>query len=163
MRAKLPFRDSTFDGVLMDRVLEHVTNPGEVLSEVVCVTRPGGRVVVIDLDHEMTCLSSQRDDLSRRLRLNSLAKVRNPTVGRHLASLMTGAGMTDVAVEGRVLTWRELDLACIPRDLQAAATEGLLTSEEATAFVSGLRVDLTQGGFMFAGVIIIVCGRTFPQ
>ncbi|MBT3583419.1 MAG: methyltransferase domain-containing protein [Halobacteriovoraceae bacterium] len=40
----LPFKDSSFDKVISNSVLEHVENPTEVFSEMVRVTRPGGRI-----------------------------------------------------------------------------------------------------------------------
>jgi SAM-dependent methyltransferase len=38
----LPFGEGTFDGALCSQVLEHVENPGAVLSELHRVLRPGG-------------------------------------------------------------------------------------------------------------------------
>ena len=42
----LPFAGGVFDGVLLNEVIEHVTNDRETLREALRVTRPGGRVVV---------------------------------------------------------------------------------------------------------------------
>jgi SAM-dependent methyltransferase len=43
---KLPFADNAFDAVLLNEVLEHVSNDRETLREALRVTRPGGRVIV---------------------------------------------------------------------------------------------------------------------
>jgi SAM-dependent methyltransferase len=43
---QLPFDMATFDSVLMDNVLEHIAEPGPLLSEVHRVLRPGGRLLV---------------------------------------------------------------------------------------------------------------------
>jgi SAM-dependent methyltransferase len=40
----LPFRDETFDGVVVQAVLEHVLNPWQVVAEIHRVLRPGGVV-----------------------------------------------------------------------------------------------------------------------
>ncbi len=42
----LPFADGTFDGVLLNEVIEHVRDDRQTLREALRVTRPGGRVVV---------------------------------------------------------------------------------------------------------------------
>ena len=42
----IPFASNTFDGVLLNEVIEHVTSDRETLSEALRVTKPGGRVVV---------------------------------------------------------------------------------------------------------------------
>ncbi|MFC3813558.1 class I SAM-dependent methyltransferase [Lysobacter sp. GCM10012299] len=39
----LPFADATFDGVVCLEVIEHVPDPGRVISEMARVLRPGGR------------------------------------------------------------------------------------------------------------------------
>jgi SAM-dependent methyltransferase len=42
----LPFADGSFDGVLLNEVIEHVTNDRDTLSEALRVTRPGGHIVI---------------------------------------------------------------------------------------------------------------------
>jgi ubiquinone/menaquinone biosynthesis C-methylase UbiE len=44
----LPFSDGSFDLTATQRVLHHVDRPERLLTEVARVTRPGGRVLVID-------------------------------------------------------------------------------------------------------------------
>src|SRR5690348_411278 len=39
----LPFADASFDAVFCLEVLEHVSDPAQVVSEIARVTRPGGR------------------------------------------------------------------------------------------------------------------------
>lgn len=40
---RLPFHDRCFDGVICLEVLEHVVDPGKVLTEIARVLKPGGR------------------------------------------------------------------------------------------------------------------------
>lgn len=42
----LPYRDGVFDGVLLNEVIEHVTDDRETIREALRVTRRGGRVVI---------------------------------------------------------------------------------------------------------------------
>lgn len=42
----LPFRDNTFDVILLNEVIEHVNDDGRTLSEACRVTRPGGHVFI---------------------------------------------------------------------------------------------------------------------
>ncbi len=47
----LPFRDATFSVSLVILTLQHVTDPGTVLSEMRRVTGPGGAVVAVEADN----------------------------------------------------------------------------------------------------------------
>jgi SAM-dependent methyltransferase len=42
----LPYADGSFDGVLLNEVIEHVRSDRETLREALRVTKPGGRVVI---------------------------------------------------------------------------------------------------------------------
>jgi SAM-dependent methyltransferase len=42
----LPFPDASFDGILLNEVIEHVTDDHATFAEALRVTKPGGRVVV---------------------------------------------------------------------------------------------------------------------
>lgn len=43
---RLPFEDDSFDGVVLDNVLEHLTEPRVLLSEILRVLAPAGRLLV---------------------------------------------------------------------------------------------------------------------
>jgi ubiquinone/menaquinone biosynthesis C-methylase UbiE len=48
----LPFEDNTFDISRTETVLQHLAGPAHAVSEMVRVTRPGGRVGALELDQE---------------------------------------------------------------------------------------------------------------
>jgi len=47
---RLPFSDRTFDAVRSERMLQHLPDPAGAVTEMTRVTRPGGRLVLIDTD-----------------------------------------------------------------------------------------------------------------
>jgi len=49
---RLPFSGSTFDAVRSERMLQHLPDPARAVTEMTRVTRPGGRLVLIDTDWE---------------------------------------------------------------------------------------------------------------
>src|SRR5207249_1129696 len=49
---RLDFADNTFDGARCDRTFMHLDDPRRALAELIRVTRPGGAVVVFEVDFE---------------------------------------------------------------------------------------------------------------
>jgi len=49
---RLPFSGGTFDAVRSERMLQHLPDPARAVTEMTRVTRPGGRLVLIDTDWE---------------------------------------------------------------------------------------------------------------
>jgi len=62
---KLPFSDSSFDGCLTRYTFHHLQHPAAALRELVRVTRPGGRIVVVDA----TPLPAKQESYNRFERL----------------------------------------------------------------------------------------------
>jgi SAM-dependent methyltransferase len=98
----LPFADGEFDGVFLCFVLEHLTNPLEVLSQIKRVTRAGGRLHAFEGDHEST-LAWPRDAsvnaLVRAAIAHQAKQGGDATIGRSLAPLLLRAGFAKVTVE----------------------------------------------------------------
>ncbi len=94
--AALPFADASFDSVLFHQVLHFAQAPELVLAEAARVTRPGGRIAVVDLAaHEREELRSQH------------AHARLGFTDEQMLALMTSAGLTPalpIAVPGQPLT-----------------------------------------------------------
>ncbi|HZD87524.1 MAG TPA: methyltransferase domain-containing protein [Gaiellaceae bacterium] len=72
----LPFPDGSFDLAGTQRTLHHVERPGQVVSELARVTRPGGRVLVVD--------QLAPDDPERADALHAFERARDPSHQRLL-------------------------------------------------------------------------------
>jgi arsenite methyltransferase len=103
----LPLDDASFDRALSVQVLEYVADVGIALSELHRVVRPGGRVVVWDVD--WTTVSWHSSDPARMERVlrawdDHLAHTALP---RTLAAHLRGAGFEDVQVMGHTFASAE--------------------------------------------------------
>ncbi|QDK34075.1 metalloregulator ArsR/SmtB family transcription factor [Sphingomonas sp. IC081] len=84
----LPFAEAAFDTVLFHQVLHYAQEPATVLAEAARVTRPGGRIAVVDL------AAHEREDLRERH-----AHARLGFADQQMASLLADAGFApDVPV-----------------------------------------------------------------
>jgi ubiquinone/menaquinone biosynthesis C-methylase UbiE len=91
----LPLADRSVDRARVDRVLQHVASPAGVLAEIRRVARPGALVALGEPDWATLAIDSP--DLRTSADFTDFLcthVARNPSVGRELARLATGAGFT---------------------------------------------------------------------
>jgi SAM-dependent methyltransferase len=97
----LPYPDGAFDGVRSERVLQHVRDPDAAIAELARVTKPGGRVCLIDTDWDSIAADGLPADLvdavATALRARDLLHHRD--MGRTLRRRLVRAGLEDVRAE----------------------------------------------------------------
>jgi SAM-dependent methyltransferase len=104
---RLPFSDSVFDSTYCVAVLQHIRDLGAALAEISRVTRPGGRVLIVEPDNAarywFSSIQSGMDtfELSRRF-FAGLAAVRGDTtetsVGPRVPGMLAATGVEPVSV-----------------------------------------------------------------
>jgi SAM-dependent methyltransferase len=161
--ASLPFADETFDGAWADRTFQHLADPERALGELVRVTRPGGRIVVVDPDYDTQVVAVEDQELARRvLRFRADHALRNGTLGHRLGGLYEAAGLTDVVVEAFPVVLRDptaLDNAMGLRTWAATAAErGFLSEGEARAWEQQLDDAIAVGRFLYAFSLFLTAG-----
>src|SRR5262245_40823275 len=164
----LELPDRTFDGVRTERVLMHVEDPAKVVSEMVRVTKPGGRVIAIEPDHQMSAIDASDGIFADRL-FRGLATTRSSRVGRALRGLFLGAGLVDV--EARVTpvvitSWSEFRaISGFAEDAETtvamAVAAGLASREEVRALLSDFEARDTDGRF-FGCLVAMRCTGVRP-
>ena len=85
----------SFDVAHSRFLLEHVSNPSDVVSQMVRAVRPGGRIILEDDDHDLLRLWPEPDGLMAvwKAYCNSYTVVGNdPLIGRKLGSLLHHSG-----------------------------------------------------------------------
>ncbi|HZY95104.1 MAG TPA: class I SAM-dependent methyltransferase [Candidatus Bathyarchaeia archaeon] len=94
----LSFNDNTFDASRSERTFQHLTEPMKALHEMVRVTKPSGRVGVLDPDWETVIVDSSNNHLTRRILTSFKDGHANPTSGRRLYSQFHTAKLQNLEV-----------------------------------------------------------------
>jgi len=131
--ADLPYGDRGFDACRAATVLQHVSDPARVVREMARVTRPGGRVGVLEFDQE-TLFLDHPDPQTTRIILDTFASaMAQGHIGRQLPRLFRAAGLTDVSVMPRVILGPAQFLRTLLYDHVARLQDqGVLTGQHTT-------------------------------
>ena len=102
----LPFKDETFDSVMVCFVLEHLNNPGQALTELKRVLKKGGTIIAIEGDHGSTFFYP--DSEYARLAINCQIQLQkqnggNSNIGRELYPLLSSTGLSHISVSPRMV------------------------------------------------------------
>lgn len=129
--------EHAFDVVHCRFVLEHMADPAAAVSAMAAATTPGGRVVLIDEDHDVFRLNPALPEFEPVWRGYMAAYARNgcdPSVGRRLTSLLHAAGCKPARTTSIFFG------AC------AGSTDFELHADNVAALMSGAREAIVQTG-----------------
>ncbi|HTV44505.1 MAG TPA: class I SAM-dependent methyltransferase [Stellaceae bacterium] len=140
--AALPFADSCFDIVVTRFAVHHFPDPAAVMREMVRVSAPGGRIVIVD-----TCASA---DPEKAAAFNRLERLRDPSHMRALSlaelqGLFRGAGLPEPEIRHSAL--RDTVANLLARSFPNPGDETRITAMFAAAVADdSLGIPVTQDG-----------------
>jgi ubiquinone/menaquinone biosynthesis C-methylase UbiE len=160
----LDFPDGHFDGVRSERVLQHLSDPDGAIEELRRVTRPGGRVCVLDTDWA-SFVSDGFDHLddvvAEFFRSHRLFRsYRDRPAGRTVRSRMVKAGLQETIVLPVTLRFTALEDAAIVSPLfNRSLLQDGLPAELLERFFASVHRSVDRGDFLFAFTMWISMGR----
>lgn len=161
--ATLPFAAGAFDGCRADRTFQHLAAPVAALRELVRVTRPGGRIVVVDPDYDTQVVGVADQELARRVRrFRADHGLRNGTLAHQMAGLFADVGLRDIDVAAMTLSVRDplaVEGVMGVRTWAGSAREqGLMSADDAERWPILLDEAIASGHFLYAVTFFITAG-----
>lgn len=161
---RLALADASFDGIRVERLLQHVPDPTAVLAELVRIAKPGARVVVWEADLDLFAIDAPDYETSRAMQRFVCDGFRHGRIGRELRRRFTDLGLA--AVEATPLAGAYTDLAFVSRafDLhvavERAAAAGVVEAGRAMDWLASLEAAAAAGRFWCAVGGVLAVGRT---
>lgn len=154
----------TFDSSRSERMFQHLTQPAHALAELIRVTKPGGSVVVIDVDWGTASIDAPNIALERRLmRVLAERALANGYAGRCLYRLCCDAGLVGVTFE--LFSYPVTDIATL-RQLgrldvveRIALDAGIASADELTQWRAALQQASDTGTLFGSVTLVLVAGR----
>jgi arsenite methyltransferase len=159
----LPVEDAGFDRAVCVQVLEYVTDVEAALRELHRALRPGGRVVIWDVDWATVSWHSHDRGRMERALAAWDKHLADPSLPRTLASRMRAIGFADVAIEGHAFATAEFTPDAYGSALLPLITDYLATVDgfgpaEAEAWADEQRLLAERDEFYFACIQFCFAG-----
>jgi SAM-dependent methyltransferase len=104
--AQLPVPDAAADVTRAERVLIYLDDPDRALAEMVRVTRPGGRIAIIEPDFDTNTVNVPEPALVRAVLAHEAdTAVTNARLVRDLRARLAGLGLVDVEIASRMVVF----------------------------------------------------------
>jgi arsenite methyltransferase len=150
----LPVAAAAFDAALCVQVLEYVPEATAALAGMHRVLRPGGRIVIWDVDWSTVSWHSADPDRMRRVLRTWDAHLVHPSLPRTLAPRLRAAGFEDVRAAGHAFATTRGSLetfgaSLMPLIEQFVAGRDEISPDEAAAWSAEQRQLDADGEFYF--------------
>lgn len=160
----LPVEDASADAALSVQVLEYVEDVPKVLAELHRALKPGGRVVLWDVDWSTLSLHASDPELNERVLRGWDQHLAHPALPRTLAAQMRAAGFEGVQAGGHAFATTELDPETYGgvgvRAIESYLVEqNVLEPDLARTWGDDQRALAERGEFYFAVIQVCFSGR----
>jgi SAM-dependent methyltransferase len=159
----IPCRSGVFSACRIDRVLQHIPDPGRAIQELVRVLEPGGTLVAFDNDWDTLSVGTSDSDASARLTRFWSDSFASGRIGKDLAGIFRDAGLSDICAEPKTLTLTDLFLAekvfDIPALLGRMKQAGIFSEADIAAINNDLSRRAGEGTFTSGYTGYLVWGR----
>lgn len=160
---QLPFSAGAFDGVRTERTLQHVADPAAAVAEIARVAGSGARIVAIEPDWDTLVIEAEPLAITRVICRRWADSIPNPAVGRALARLFPGAGISQVRtlpltslIEDLPFAEQQFEISSL---VAGAEADGAVEAAEGRRWLEGLRQRSGAGRFFCAVTYFCVSGR----
>jgi SAM-dependent methyltransferase len=137
----LALPDAAVDGARVERVLQHLDDPGGAVAELARAVRPGGRVVAAEPDWGTFVIDSDDPVVAAVVADAAARRLRSPGVGRTLRRRFLEAGLERVQVTARALVISDRAASDtvfdVPGAVRRAVEDGDIDPGRAAAWLDG--------------------------
>jgi ubiquinone/menaquinone biosynthesis C-methylase UbiE len=156
------FEDNFFDRCRCDKTFQHLAEPRKALSELARVTKPGGKIIIADPDHDSLIIDTPFAGINQRFTRFRSDRMPQGSIAHQLYGLFKELGFSDVYVEplARAYTDYEEKKITSPylEEIWFAQEQGAVTREEAEMWAAYLQEAIQSDRFLCLQTYVITVG-----
>jgi len=159
---QLDFEDNFFDRCRVDKTFQHLANPQAALTELIRVTKPGGKIIIAEPDHDSLIIDTPFVDVNHRFVRFRRDHITQGSIAHQLYNMFKELGLEDVGIEPLTRAYTNYDEKKVSspylEEIWLAQEHGAVTKEEAENWAAYLREAIKNGRFMCLQTYVITTG-----
>ena len=159
---KLPLPDATADACRADNLLQHLVDPGAAVAEMVRITRPGGRISLLEFDQATTVIDHLDRSTTALIIDSMVAATAQGWAGRTLRRRLRAAGCEDVTVQARFVDANRPFLATLVAPALARLASNGTPPDVLDAWTADLDAAWDAGHLTAGAVVFVAAGTVSP-
>lgn len=159
---QLEFADNFFDRCRADKTFQHLADPQAAVTELIRVTKPGGKIIIAEPDHDSLIIDTPFIDINHRFMRFRSDQMTQGSIAHQLYNIFKELGLENVGIEPltRAYTSYEEKRVSSPylKEIWMAQEAGAVTKEEAESWAAYLREAIESDRFMCLQTYVITTG-----
>jgi ubiquinone/menaquinone biosynthesis C-methylase UbiE len=155
----LAFSSNSFDVCRAERVFMYLKDPVQALSEMIRVTKPGGRIVIYDFDWDCIFAPGTDKRVTRSIVRALADNLPQGKIGGELFPMFHRAGLANVKSQPMAMTFPlSFYKFAISGTIDAAVRQGSVTEKDARGWWTDLETANEQGRYLLGMLGFVVSG-----
>ena len=156
---QLEFKENFFDRCRVDHTFQHLSDPRAALRELIRVTKPGGKIITTDPDHDSLIIDTPYAEVNLRFIRFRSDHMQQGGIAHQLYSLCKEFDLIDVHAEPLTHIYTDYEEKKITSpylaEIWVAQEYGAVTREEAEKWTAYLQKSIEEDRFMCMQTYII--------
>jgi ubiquinone/menaquinone biosynthesis C-methylase UbiE len=156
---QLEFQEHFFDRCRVDKTFQHLSDPKAALSELIRVTKPGGKIIIADPDHDSLMIDTPFSDVNHRFIRFRSDHMPQGGIAHQLYGYCKELGLIDVYAEPLTYVYTDYEEKKITSpyldEIWVAQEHGAVTRGEAEQWAAYLQNAIENDRFMCMQTYII--------
>lgn len=156
---QLEFEENLFDRCRADKTFQHLTDPRAALKELIRVTKPGGKIIIADPDHDSLIIDTPFTDVNHRFARFRSDRMSQGGIAHQLYGICKELGLVKVNMQPLTHAYTDYEEKKITspyfEEIWFAQQQGAVTREEAEKWADYLQKAIESGRFMCMQTYII--------